>query len=106
VKFGAYFNLESFKTKKVPRPPLFPYSTGWQQARGSNALVAEYSSYLNSALSFATVESGIVGGVSDPRQFATNLQQLGKFGIGPHGPIPSFISTLVSIINQLGQCLQ
>lgn len=100
-----YFNLEKTKTKKNPNPTPLPFSTGWAPASGSNQLVATYSSYLNSAKSFAAVENKIINGVTDPTTFATNLQTLGKFGIGPNGPNPKFVSDVVSIINLLNKCL-
>jgi RHS repeat-associated protein len=54
ASMGSYFNLETTKPTTGPNPPPFKYSTGWMQAaqpnqNGRYALVATYSSYLNSA---------------------------------------------------------
>ena len=95
-------------TKKNPHPhapPLLPYSNGWLKANGSNALVATYSSYLNSAKSFAAVEQGIVGGVTDRLNLPINLQQKGGFGVGSNGPSPAFVPDAVSIIATFILCL-
>jgi RHS repeat-associated protein len=101
-----FFNLESTSTTKVPNPPLFPFSTGWYAASGSKALVATYASYLDSARSFAAIDGKFIQGVNDPTDFATRLQKLAKFGIGPNGPDPTFVPKVVSITKDLLKCLQ
>lgn len=108
---NAYFNLEKVRAKKDPNPALLPFSTGWAKASGSNALVATYGNYLDSAKSFAAVEGNIIKNVTDPTQFASNLQTLGKFGIGPNGPMKNLCpissalstnSTLVWVNKKMG----
>lgn len=104
---NAFFNLEVVATATNPNPGLLPFSTGWSiPSRAPNVRVATYSSYLTSAQSFAAVEGSLINGVTNATAFATILQQQAKFGIGPNGPVASFIPDLTSIINKLTKCLQ
>ena len=99
---GAYFNLETTKPKKGPNPEPFKYSTGWKQAsqpnaNGQYALVATYSSYLDSAKSFAYYKGSLFTNVTDTTKFGTIASQHG-FGIT--------VSTFVSIADVFVNCLQ
>jgi RHS repeat-associated protein len=94
---NAYFNLERIATPNNPSPALFPYSTGWKPARGNgNVLVAQYSSYLGSAESFAAVYGDLFSGNSSPLAFGTIAHSNG-FGISP--------ATFAQIANIFINCL-
>lgn len=77
------------------------YSTGWATARqplpnGRWAIVATYSSYLNSAESFAYYKGSLFQNVTDTTIFGTIASQSG-FGIA--------VSTFVQIADIFVQCL-
>lgn len=98
---GAYFNLETRKPRTGPNPRPFKYSTGWKQAdkpneRGEYALVATYSSYLDSARSFSFYKGRLFRGVTDTAQFGTIASRHG-FGISA--------STFTKIENIFVRCL-
>ena len=102
ARCGAYFDLEVAKPKKGPNPPFLLYSNGWEQAlepnrrTGRYVLVAAYSSYLNSAESFAYYKGALFTNVTDPTTFGTIASQNG-FGIS--------VGTFVSIADVFVQCL-
>jgi RHS repeat-associated protein len=102
-----FFNLEKTWQTGKPLPSLEPYSTGWTRAgKNPHQLVAVYTSYLNSALSFAAVANSYLHGVTDPLSFATKLQTIGKFGmLGVGQPDPNFIPVVAHRATVFNKCL-
>ena len=102
-RWAPTLNLQTTKPLKGPDPTPFIYSTGWKQASlpnaqgGRYALVATYSSYLNSAQSFAAIDGKFFNGVTDTTSFGTIAQAHG-FGIN--------LGTFVSIANTFVNCLK
>ena len=89
------------------------YSIGWNPIYGNrndpkrqNDGMAVFSSFLDSSLSFAATKGKFINGVTDPTQFAKDLntKQAG-FGIGPNGPNPAYVGLLSGRITNMADCL-
>jgi hypothetical protein len=100
VEGSNFFGLHG--SSKAPLPnqkSLIP-------AKGDPTVgMAVYENYLASAESFAKTKGQLVIAVTDPRRFATILQTKGKFGIGPTGPIQSYVGDLVNVIGNVAKRL-
>jgi len=85
---GAFFNLESrTKNPRGPLPPPFANSTGWEaaptpNAQGFYALVAKYSSYGDSADSFAKYKGHLFKDKTSADEFG-RIAHANGFGIDP-----------------------
>jgi hypothetical protein len=103
-----FFNLETCWASGTPYPPTkYQYQLGWMQAgkpsdscgKGLHyALVATYSSVLNSFLSVATLSNGNLK-TTDPAAFARNAV---ADGINA-GKSPAFFTRETIFANCLGQ---
>jgi hypothetical protein len=85
-------------TKENP----LPGQIGLAIAMGDpNVGIAKFQNFLACGRAFAQTKGQLIVNETDPARFASILQNRGRFGIGPRGPLTAYVKELTRVIHEL-----
>jgi hypothetical protein len=92
----------NFFALSTTRQNPLPGQIGLMIAMGDpNVGMAKFEDFLTCGKAFVQTKGQLILNVTDPARFATTLQNRGKFGQGPQGPLTAYVKDLTNVIHEL-----
>jgi hypothetical protein len=92
----------NFFALSTTRDKPLPGQIGLMIAMGDPKLgMAKFQDFLACGKAFAQTTGQIILDEADPARFAATLQNRGKFGTGPQGPIHGYVKELTDVIREM-----